>query len=72
MMLNNFSRFPSRRPCCKQFALLLVGREGKSELVHQMEASVNHRAAKSPTRLTSLRFNIGESGHYRSGPLPTL
>ena len=55
MMLNNSSRLPSRRPCCRPFALLLVGREGevreRSELVHQMEASVNHRAAKSPTRL---------------------
>lgn len=53
MMLNNSSRFPSRRPSCRPFVPFLVGREGKSgersELVHQMEASVNHRA-KSSTR----------------------
>jgi hypothetical protein len=50
MMLNNSSRLPSRRPSCRPFALVLVRREGKSgersELVHQIEASVN----QSPTR----------------------
>ena len=39
MVLTYSSRLPSRRPCCRSFALVLVGKEGKvgeqSELVHK-------------------------------------
>jgi len=76
MMLNNSSRLPSRRPCCRPFALLLVGREGevreRSELVHQMEASVNHRAAKSPTRLRHCASTSASRVIIAPGQLPKL
>jgi hypothetical protein len=49
VLLTYSSRFPSRRPSCRSFALVLVGKEGKvgeqSELVRKNEASVNHRVA---------------------------
>src|SRR5271156_2515600 len=74
MMLNNSSRFPSRRPCCRPFALLLVGWEGEVRRVIGARASNGgerqSQGSKEPDPATSLRFNIGESGHYRSGSTP--
>src|SRR4051812_42439261 len=73
-MLNNSSRFPSRRPSCRSFALF--SRSEGGEVARAFGIRASHRgerqsqSRKQADLATSLHSNIGESGHYRSGSPP--